>query len=412
MTSWQPSDLDPYLDGNVELPRPTIFGRTDGHSILYRGRRHVLVGRSGSGKTLLILAAAGEVLSGGGTVLFIDFEDDAPAIIGRLRSLGVEPEAIRERFHYVRPEAPAIEGDVSSLVEKEYDLVIIDGVTEAMAMHGLSPRYEDDVANLYAVMATPFSSAGAAVVLIDHTPHDGEREIGSQHKRAGSDVSLLMRSEGWRPGTEAWGDLDVLKDRPGGLDWTRERGRKRLARIHVVPVEGGTRIDLLPPTGMTNERHLAGGIELRPSLRGVVEALTEGPATVAQIAARMHKAEPTVRERLRELAALDEVEELSGDRDASGRFGASRWALPRWSVMVEGASRSEGSVMVDRDCQRPQVGAAMVHDGTAMPVVGEPDGAHRNGRIPGSIGPGTVTDADVAEEPETFNVVTVEEPVP
>ena len=402
--SWSRVDLMPYLDDPVELPRPSILRHTDGRATFFLGTRHVLVGPPESGKTMIVLSACVEVLADGGTVVYIDFEDDAAAIVLRLRSLGVDPDALRERFHYVRPEEAAEEGDVSALVEIGADFVCIDGVTEGMAMHGQEPRSEADVANFYAGIATPFASSGAAVVLIDHPPHGGERAIGSQHKGAGIDVVLSLRSKGWRPGTEAWGDLDVLKDRRGGLDWVRHGDRRRLARVHVVPVSEGLRVELVPirPVGAgesASGEDLTDG--LRPALRDVLDPVEKGATTVAEIAKATGLAQTTVRDRLAELSAHGLVDQAEGGRDRQGHKLPSRWSLQR-PTTVDGPLKGSGPATVSTNGQKPQVNTATPNNGTATAVLGEPGGEPNDGRSPGSRRPGTVAgnaDADGDEEP-------------
>ncbi len=62
--------------------------------------------------------------------------------IERLLALGVQPEAIDELFHYVRPDEPLGEqdwADLEPILAQEPALTVIDWLTEALTMHGVDP---------------------------------------------------------------------------------------------------------------------------------------------------------------------------------------------------------------------------------------------------------------------------------
>src|SRR5665648_344953 len=103
--SWQPVDLTSYLDGTHTPVVPTLLERTDGICLFYPGLVHSLHGESESGKSLVAQYLAAQQIKAGNDVLFIDFESDAATVTDRLLMLGATPEAIREHFHYIHPEA-------------------------------------------------------------------------------------------------------------------------------------------------------------------------------------------------------------------------------------------------------------------------------------------------------------------
>src|SRR5690606_6196622 len=103
-----------------------------------------LIGESESGKSWIALAAVAEQLQARRPVLYFDFEDTAPGIVTRLRSLGVSdtlmhPDA--ELFGYIGPEESLHQlakfDFADALTFRRWSLVIFDGVNAAMTQVGL-----------------------------------------------------------------------------------------------------------------------------------------------------------------------------------------------------------------------------------------------------------------------------------
>ena len=127
------------------------MARTDGVHLLYPGHVHSIAGESESGKSMLMLAVAAQVLTDGGRVLFMDYESDPATVLDRLVKLGAPVDAVAERLDYVQPEADPDNGewsDVSAflgLLERRYALAVLDGVTEALSVSGVASIDNDDV---------------------------------------------------------------------------------------------------------------------------------------------------------------------------------------------------------------------------------------------------------------------------
>lgn len=235
-TSWYPIDLEDALNG-ADIPPPNILTRTDGRSLLYRGRIHAFIGESESCKTWAALLAALEVIDAGGMVLWVDFEDDERGLVARLRALGVAPETIRAQVHYVHPEEPLINSkgiataanaDLGELLEEHpYALAVIDGVTEGMVTEGLDPLGTGDAAVFARRVAKRLAAAPSApaVVSLDHVPKSAEARgrfaLGSQHKIAGLTGAAYIfevrraLSRAITDPVEAEVIVKVSKDRPG-----------------------------------------------------------------------------------------------------------------------------------------------------------------------------------------------------
>ena len=191
-TSWEAQPLDVVLAGGELDPPPDLMPRTDGRSLIYAGHVHSIAGESNTGKTWVALYAAVACLVAGERVVFLDFEDRASRVVGRLIALGATPESIRSHFLYIRPNR-AVTAAGKRVLERltgTARLVILDGVTEAMTLHGLEPK-DQDIAKFYELLPRWIADQGPAVIDLDHTVKDRKAQglyaTGGQHKRAGLD---------------------------------------------------------------------------------------------------------------------------------------------------------------------------------------------------------------------------------
>lgn len=176
-------------------------------------------------------------------VIYLDFEDTPEGIVGRLLAMGARPEWVAERLHYIRPDRPIDEAarrHLRQLVENNFvTIAVIDGVTEAMTMHGLVPLDNTDAALFYERLPRFLSrlADAPAVVMIDHVPKDEDRPkryaIGAQHKLAGLDGAAYMLDvvTPFAPGTPGKSRLRVAKDRPGQVRKHAVKGV--IAELHI-----------------------------------------------------------------------------------------------------------------------------------------------------------------------------------
>jgi hypothetical protein len=266
VSTWTPVDLTDALEG-IDVPGPTMLARTDGVKLIYAGRTHQFAGESESCKTWAALLCVAQVLHGGGFVLWVDFEDDDRGIVSRLLSLGVSKFSIFAQFTYIRPDEPlctrhgqATAGNVAfglALKARQYQLAVVDGVTEAMTTEGLDLMSNADIATWSRRVPKRITSEnGAAVIVIDHvtksTEGRGRFAIGGQHKLAGLtgaaytfDVTKrLSRAVGGDP-VEGSVKITVTKDRPGHV-----RGNAKGDTIGVLELtsypDGGLTVKIVP----------------------------------------------------------------------------------------------------------------------------------------------------------------------
>jgi hypothetical protein len=310
--TWRPKDLTDVLDGTYKPAQPTVGQRDDGIGLFYPGRVHSVIGESEGGKTWFALLAVASELAAGNSVVFIDFEDDAPGVVGRLLALGADRQAIRERFAYIRPEDPLGAGfNRHEIATAMHDLrptfVPIDGVTEGMALHGMELKDNTDVAKFGRLLLRPLAEFGAAVVTLDHVTKDresrGRYAIGGVHKLNGLNGAqyILENRTPFGIGLTGRTTVRVAKDRPGQL---RKHALPSAGTLHWFADftlrshdETFTEASLYPPAEQTGPfrptslmRKVSDAIAGAPaplSVRGVQDRVTGNKDAVRQALARL-----------------------------------------------------------------------------------------------------------------------------
>lgn len=283
-STWEPVDLAGVLSGDVEPELPTIGQRDDGGSLIYPAKVHSFAGEPESAKSLLLQFVCVQEIEAGHHIVYVDYEDTAHGVVGRLRDLGLTDEQIGEFFHYVRPDEPFAAGldrVVRLVAECQPTLIVLDGVTEAMSVEGGSPLDVLDVAHfLQGVVRKLVDLSGAAVVMIDHvtkaTDTQGRWAFGSQHKLAGIQVGYVMRiAEPFVRGVGGRSKLTISKDRPG---WVRAQSVGGSVAGHLAmypdPREPGRMVTKIEAPTESDARSVEGGPGLEAE---IVRIVTESP---------------------------------------------------------------------------------------------------------------------------------------
>lgn len=253
-TSWAPINLEPVFEGKTLDPPPDMLPRTDGVCLLYSGGIHSIAGESESGKTWLTLTAAVQLITAALPVVFIDFEDRPERVVSRLTALGANQADIAQHFTYIRPDRAldaAAQRDLAPLLTHTV-LVILDGITEAMTIHGLDLNSNEDAAKFYGILPRWIADHGPAVVMIDHVTKNedtrGRYALGAQHKLAGIDAAsyTVKVRQPFGRGKKGIATVTVAKDRPGHV---REHARgHRIADFTLDDsTSAGTIATLDPP---------------------------------------------------------------------------------------------------------------------------------------------------------------------
>lgn len=327
--SWSPQDLTAILGGTYEAPQPTVGERNDGIGMFYPGRIHSTVGESEGGKTWFALHTCRVEMERGNNAMFLDFEDDAPGVVGRLLAMGVKPELIRDHFAYIRPESPLTEGwNRTELEQALGDLgptyVTVDGITEGMAMHGMELKDNTHIAQFGRMILRPIAERGAAVNTLDHVTKDregrGRYAIGGVHKLNGINgaVYILENRMPFGVGVTGKSTVRIAKDRPGQL------------RRHALPGKEGM--------------HWFADLTLQSHDETFAEAALEAPNAPAG----PFRPTTLMKKVSTELAAATEPLSVRGVQDrVTGNKEAVRLALAR---LVD-----EGFVLVEEGPRRAQL---------------------------------------------------------
>lgn len=240
--TWEAVDLDPYLSGQVEPIMPAVMHRTDGKSLMYRGRVNMIYGPSEAAKSWIAMTTCLQVMDQGERVVYLDFEDEPVQAIQRMQLLGAGFDDLRNQFTYVRPEEPLaamqisrwgeMQGTDESKLNQELfqrmlervdpTLIIADGMTELYGLHGLDTNDTVQTSTITRWLKRLTRNGRSTVVVIDHTPKNatkGTMPIGSQHKRAMVQGTLLQAYPIKQPMPGVMGEIElyVLKDRPGNV---------------------------------------------------------------------------------------------------------------------------------------------------------------------------------------------------
>ncbi|WP_267061962.1 bifunctional DNA primase/polymerase [Brachybacterium halotolerans] len=264
--SWRPVDLTRILDGTYQRPEPTIMARTDGPCLFYPGKVHTVYGESESGKSWIVQHAAATTLAAGGRVLYIDFESDAPDVTGRLTALGTTTaQLLGDTFAYVRPEASPHTfheaPEFTRLLAQQWDLCVLDGVTEALGLAGKSTMDNDEItAWMRDIPRRIARDTSAAVALVDHVVKSAEGRgrfpIGGQAKMAAIDGAAFLIEPVSALGVGLDGALTVrvTKDRPGAVRahagaWRKSDRTQEAARVRLDSTlqDGTTTVTVQPP---------------------------------------------------------------------------------------------------------------------------------------------------------------------
>lgn len=330
--SWGPADLAStvagVLSGTVTRPAPTVGRLDNGRALFYRGRVNGVAGHSNAGKSWTAFLATRQELEAGEHVVFVDLEDDMPAAVMRLTDLGTAPETILDRFHYVSPDeaytAEAARALTALLDDVRPSLVVIDSTGEALAVDGVKPNEDDEVARWFRRLPTAVARrSGAAVLVLDHVikSDDGESlwPIGSQRKRGAITGAQYMQAnlKPFSRGTAGRSKLVCAKDRGGNY-----AERAVVGHLEVTPTDdGGLDLVLSAPTvplGADPEvKERQRQSEMAGIMRQIVDevAVHPGATTVAlekSVTGRANK----VRSAIRRLVAEGHLTVETGPRNA------------------------------------------------------------------------------------------------
>lgn len=170
------------------------------------------------------------------------------------------------------------------LGELKPTLVVLDGVTEAMALHNLELKDNTDVAKFGNLLPGWIAARGPAVVALDHvvkdTTNQGRYAIGGAHKLNGLNGAayILKNRTPFTIGCTGRSSIYVAKDRPGQVrQHAVTSGKQQWFGDLVMTSLSETSVDLaiVAPT--------QGGDEFRPTeYMGRIAAVLEADGPLSQ----------------------------------------------------------------------------------------------------------------------------------
>ncbi|MHA7154241.1 AAA family ATPase [Arthrobacter sp. TMN-50] len=230
VSTWARIDLTSVVSGTFKALAPSVMRRSDGAFMMYPGMVHSFHGESESGKSMVLHAEIALALKARKSVLLIDFESDRATVVNRLIQLGAPPRAIIKYLYYINPDTnPLDEKSIDhelweDILERSFHLAVIDGVTEAFSVFGVSSMDNDDVTKWGRRVPRQIAKrTGAAVAVVDHVTKDRESRgrfaMGAQAKMSyltGASFTVEVLDP---LGIGMLGriSLRVAKDRPGGV---------------------------------------------------------------------------------------------------------------------------------------------------------------------------------------------------
>ena len=178
--------LVPLLRGGIE-PTPQQV-----EDVIYAGLMHSMAGPPGSGKTLLALWIAVQVMRGGGRVLYLDAENGPRLVAERLRDLDADEDALDELFHYYPADLTLDPEDLArqaaTVAEVRPKIVVFDSFADFIAAAGLEENSNTDCTLWVSQVAQPLKNLGIAVLILDHVPKNSKGPRGAGAKVAKMDV--------------------------------------------------------------------------------------------------------------------------------------------------------------------------------------------------------------------------------
>lgn len=322
-----------YLDGRLAPIRPEVgwLAGLDAdetpRALFYRGRTNGVAGESNGGKTFTAVEATKQELDAGNAVVYVDFEDTLDGILMRLIDIGTDPAALAERLGYVQPDGkfddPAARARFRRVLDEyEPTLVVIDSTGEALAMDGLKPNEDDDVARWFGRLPRYVSRhrSRPAVVVLDHvTKADGGLwPIGSQRKRAAINGAQYMQDvkEPFSRTKDGSAVIRCAKDRHGNYHIGQTVGE-----LFVTNSTGDTRLNLMWVEPTAAEPGADGKPKPSEHMRAVAAYLEKqnenpGARTTNQV---MHNVTGKYESKRRALAQLQEDGHVSVDEGPNRR---------------------------------------------------------------------------------------------
>jgi hypothetical protein len=183
--------------------------------ILLEAKAHNIYAPGGVGKTWVLVWLAKELLAQEKRVAVFDLENGLRTYAERLEEIGTDVDALNERFAYGA--FPSLEpGKYAQFLDEwKPDIVMFDSWIGFLAADGRDENVSNDISAWADGYSKPALRRGVAVLVLDHVPHDVERERGSSRKRDEMDVVWKLTKVG-----------DFDRDKTATLSMSRQKDRE------------------------------------------------------------------------------------------------------------------------------------------------------------------------------------------
>lgn len=238
-----PGDVEYYR--NPAPPPEPVYGSFGGKlSLFYDVGVHWLQGASDSGKSWVGFEVVREVLSTGAWAMIVDHEDTRGSVLRRLQALGMTEQEYTRLVYVSGPDVSHAELRAHlSETERDYAVMLVDGVTSALNAAGLSGRDEQETTRW--VDQVPRQARMS--ICIDHVVKSvDDRQgmaIGTQAKKAvvtGSAWEVVC-TQAFGRGLDGRIELRLQKDKGGFIRGELGRGA---VRLDFRSGDGGERVRL------------------------------------------------------------------------------------------------------------------------------------------------------------------------
>ncbi len=206
-----------------EHPEPKRFGSGN---VLTETSLTWLVGEPASGKSLLCMVWAIEVMLEGGKVLWVDEEAGPRDTLGKFVALGASESLIRDHLIYLEPNARNFSNLASAFIQAvegwNPDLIIIDSAAAVLANSSVQEDSNSEVSTFIAAVLLPLAKKyQKTTVVIDHKTKNGgvtKYARGAGAKLALADMSIhLSVKQSFSKVRSGQVQMEVAKDRNGNL---------------------------------------------------------------------------------------------------------------------------------------------------------------------------------------------------
>ncbi|WP_293049261.1 toprim domain-containing protein [Mycobacterium sp.] len=347
--TWRPVDLGPYLRGEITPPKPALgVARDDGQRCLYPGREHAVIGETESGKTWFCLLCAAAEIRTGNRVVYIHFEEGDPgSTVERLKFLGLSDDAVNDHLAFIGPAEQVRREWLTALMEPAPTLVVLDGVNEAMALHGAEIKAAEGASEFRRRLVTPFLRAGAAVLSCDHLPmgtdHTRRDAYGTVHKGNAIDGArfVLVNKEPFGRGMRGMSHVYLTKDRPGALRihgrQTGVPGKSYFGALSIDATGNSPELwGFYPPRDTDQGGGIEGGDPAAEAIIGAIEK-AGGAATSFNNLCALLRDSGMGYKRTRIRDAVDDLVVAARLLEAPGARGAIGYRLPDSTGSVTGS---------------------------------------------------------------------------